>query len=109
MQRDLLGNLTEGRTELGKKVFEYLSGDVTLEDLVCDPNFSYDKKFERYAKMVEKYRLQQRQIDSEIQDKSFNEEKEEAEMTARLKSCFEEYRKKDNSKVKKGSKLEFNR
>ena len=109
MQRDLLGNLTEGRTELGKKVFEYLSGDVTLEDLVCDPNFSYDKKFERYATMVENYRLQQRQIDSEIKGESFNEEKEEAEMKARLESCFKNYSKKDNSKVEKGSKLEFNR
>lgn len=42
--RDLLGNLSQKKTYLGKRIFEYFKGNIELDELLSDKKLPYDEK-----------------------------------------------------------------
>ena len=101
---DMLGNLSEGKTVIGEKIFDYYSGAITLEQLVNDTDFPYDKKFERFARNLENHRLKQQRILARKFDKQqFDDEQARKDLDIYLNYCMNIYKEKNISRSNRRS------
>lgn len=94
-KRDMLGNITKNETTFGKKIYSYYNGDISLKNLVSDPDFAYDEKFKTFTIMFEKLKLKLKAYHDYLDENEINDEmkKKETELT----ECFKIYDKKSDA------------
>ena len=65
--RDLIGNLTKKKTYLGKRIYHYFSGKISLSELLNDPQVPYDPKLRGFVLRNEKHKLRQKFLVDELE------------------------------------------